>query len=55
MLLNDAPILDSVFVDKTKYLSLVKKIVEVTLQSDKEPLSSSTLDYFLSLAHKLVS
>jgi hypothetical protein len=50
LLLNDAPTLFKVFEDKIKYLSLVKKMLEVTLESDKEPLSSCTLESFLESA-----
>lgn len=46
-LLNDVHTVYSVFSDKVKFLSLVKNVVEITLQQDKEPLSSSSLDALL--------
>jgi hypothetical protein len=50
LLLNDAHFVYPAFAEKVKYLSLVKNIVELSLQQDKEPLSSSTLDFLMVLA-----
>ena len=54
-MLNDVFTLYSAFTDKVKFLSLVKKIVEVSLQNDKEPVSSSTLDDLINIAKETVS